>query len=79
MIRVCFKLIGNVFQIPTAIQLANNQIKALLQYIDQFMFVSDHIGDVIDCLNVSLYYNPLLIIIIRQWYKRRLSDLKYMT
>jgi hypothetical protein len=52
MIKACFRLIANTFHINTHIQLSNQQIKTLIQYIDQFMFVSDNVAEPIDSLTV---------------------------
>lgn len=54
MIRACFKLIANISNIPAVLQLSNQQVKVLLQFIEQFMFISDNITEVLDCLAVLI-------------------------
>lgn len=55
MIRACFKLIANISNVPAILQLSNQQVKILLQFIEQFMFISDNITEVLDCLSVPFF------------------------
>jgi len=67
MIRACFKLIANISNIPAVLQLSNQQVKILLQFIEQFMFISDNITEVLDCLSVFFLCRIIFLIFINRF------------